>query len=73
MDYMVKDPRTGYLVTGPSISPENGYVSEKGNHLSLSMMPTVDRAVVYDIYSACIERRRYSAPTRQCAAALSAT
>lgn len=55
MDYMVKDPRTGYLVTGPSISPENGYVSEKGNHLSLSMMPTVDRAVVYDIYSACIE------------------
>ncbi len=55
MDYMVKDPRTGYLVTGPSISPENGYVSKKGNNLSLAMMPTIDRAVVYDIYSACIE------------------
>ena len=53
-DYMVKDPRTGYLVTGPSISPENGYVSEKGNHLSLDMMPTIDRAIVYDIYDACI-------------------
>lgn len=55
MDYMVKDPHTGYLVTGPSISPENEYVSKKGNNLSLAMMPTIDRAVVYDIYSACIE------------------
>lgn len=55
MDYMVKDPHTGYLVTGPSISPENGYVSKKGNNLSLAMMPTIDRAVAYDIYSACIE------------------
>ena len=55
MDYMVKDPRNGYLVTGPSISPENGYVSKKGNHLSLSMMPTVDRDLVYDIYHAFIE------------------
>ena len=38
MDYMTEDPRTGYLVTGPSISPENGYISPSGNHLSLSMM-----------------------------------
>lgn len=54
-DYMVEDPRNGTLVTGPSISPENGYISEKGNHLSLSMMPAVDRQLVYDIYTACIE------------------
>ncbi|MBQ8423457.1 MAG: glycoside hydrolase N-terminal domain-containing protein [Coprobacter sp.] len=55
MDYMTTDPRTGYLVTGPSISPENGYVSPRGNHLCLDLMPTIDRAVVYDIYTACIE------------------
>lgn len=54
-DYMVKDPRTGYLVTGPSISPENGYVGPDGSNLSLAMMPTVDRTMVYDIYKACIE------------------
>lgn len=54
-DYMVVDPGTGYLVTGPSVSPENGYVSPKGNHLCLDMMPTVDRAMVYDIYTAVIE------------------
>ena len=54
VDYMVEDPNTGYLVTGPSISPENGF-SYKGETWSLSMMPTIDRAVVYYIYNACIE------------------
>lgn len=55
MDYMVEDPNTGYLVTGPSISPENGFRYSDGNCYSASMMPTLDRAVVYQIYSACIE------------------
>lgn len=53
-DYMTTDPRTGWLVTGPSVSPENGYVSARGHHLSLSLMPTIDRAVVWYIYDACI-------------------
>lgn len=55
MDYMVEDPATGYLVTGPSISPENAFRYTDGNHYSASMMPTLDRAVVYQIYKACIE------------------
>lgn len=54
IDYMTTDPNTGYLVTGPSISPENGYVSKRGNHLSLAMMPTIDRDIVQYIYAACI-------------------
>lgn len=55
VDYMIEDPSTGYLLTGPSISPENGYMTPEGHRLSASMMPTIDRAVVYDIYTACIE------------------
>ncbi|MDE6071688.1 MAG: glycoside hydrolase family 95 protein [Muribaculaceae bacterium] len=55
VDYMAQDPHTGYLLTGPSISPENGYISAKGNHLALDMMPTIDRTMVYEIYNACIE------------------
>ena len=55
MDYMVEDPATGYLVTGPSISPENGFRLDDGSCHSASMMPTLDRAVVHQIYSACIE------------------
>lgn len=53
--YMVEDPNTGYLVTGPSISPENGFVTPDGHGLSASMMPTIDRGIVADIYTACIE------------------
>lgn len=55
IDYMVKDPATGYLLTGPSISPENGFRAADGKDYCLSMMPTIDRAVVHDIYQACIK------------------
>lgn len=55
VDYMVEDPNTGYLVTGPSISPENGFRTTDGKHYSASMMPTLDRAIVEQIYTACIE------------------
>lgn len=55
VDYMVEDPNTGYLVTGPSISPENGFRTPEGKHYSASMMPTLDRAIVEQIYTACIE------------------
>ncbi len=55
IDYMVKDPNLGYLVTGPSISPENAFRSQSGHGINASMMPTIDRAVVYEIYNACIE------------------
>lgn len=53
-DYMAEDPATNQLMTGPSISPENGYL-HNGKHYSLSMMPTIDRVMVYDIYNACIQ------------------
>lgn len=55
MDYMIEDPKTGWLLTGPSISPENGFKAADGNDYCMSMMPTIDRAVVYDIYQACIK------------------
>lgn len=55
VDYMVEDPKTGYLLSGPSISPENGFRGADGRGYSLSMMPTIDRAVIYDIYNACIQ------------------
>lgn len=55
VDYMVEDPNTGYLLSGPSISPENGFRGGDGRGYSLSMMPTIDRAVIYDIYNACIQ------------------
>lgn len=55
MDYMIEDPKTGWLLSGPSISPENGYATSDGKQFCLSMMPTMDRAVIYEIYNACIQ------------------
>ncbi len=58
LDYMVEDPNTGYLVTGPSISPETAFSFDGVKPYFVSMMPTIDRAVVYDIYDACIRASR---------------
>lgn len=52
--YMTEHPATGHLLTGPSVSPENGYRMPDGR-TSLSMMPAIDREIVHDIYTACIE------------------
>jgi glycoside hydrolase family 95 protein len=57
LDYMTEDPNTGYLVTGPSISPENSFLY-KGQNLGASMMPTCDRVLVYEIFQACLQATR---------------
>jgi len=53
LDYMVPDPASGFLMTGPSTSPENAFRYKK-DILSLSMMPTCDRVLVAELFNACI-------------------
>lgn len=52
LDYMIEDPDSGRLLTGPSTSPENSF-KRNGKEMSLSMMPTCDRVIVYEILNAC--------------------
>lgn len=54
LDYMVQDPKNGYLMTGPSTSPENSF-RYKGNELSISLMPACDRQLAYEAFASCIE------------------
>ena len=54
LDYMVIDPRNNYLVSGPSISPENSF-RYKGQEHCASMMPTCDRVLAYETFSACLQ------------------
>ena len=54
MDYMVEHPHNGYLMSGPSNSPENTFKTQ-GWELAMSMMPTADRVLIYELYNACIE------------------
>lgn len=54
LDYMSVDPNTGYMVTGPSISPENSF-GYMGGHYCAALMPTVDRVFAYEIFNACVQ------------------
>jgi len=53
--YMVPHPSRAWLVTGPSVSPENWFIAPDGKHCSESMGPTCDRVFVFALLSACIE------------------
>ena len=53
--YMPAEPKHGWLVTGPSDSPENWYLTPSGHRASESMGNTCDRTFVYELYSMCIE------------------
>ncbi len=53
LDFMVRDPKSGYLMTGPCISPENSF-RYKGENMCASMMPTGDRMLAYEILTSCV-------------------
>jgi alpha-L-fucosidase 2 len=55
LDYLVEHPRTGYMVSGPSTSPENRFITDEGQVVSLSMAPTMDTQLIHDLFSNCIE------------------
>ena len=54
LDYLTLDPRNGYLMTGPSISPENSFKAGWGEWC-MSLTPTIDRIMVYETFKSCIE------------------
>ncbi|WP_164123322.1 glycosyl hydrolase family 95 catalytic domain-containing protein [Sphingobacterium sp. xlx-130] len=51
---LVKDPKTGWLVTSPSVSPENGFKLANGKTASVVMGPTIDNQIVRELYGAVI-------------------
>ena len=54
LDFLAKDPKSGYLMTGPSISPENWFRTAGGEEMVASMMPACDRGLAYEILSNCV-------------------
>ncbi|MDE6412713.1 MAG: glycoside hydrolase family 95 protein [Eubacterium sp.] len=51
-DFLVE--HNGELVTCPSLSPENTYLSENGAHC-LTYMPNMDRGILFDFFKICRE------------------
>lgn len=55
LDFLAKDPKSVYLMTGPSISPENWFRTAGGEEMVASMMPACDRELAYEILSNCVQ------------------
>ncbi len=55
LDTMVKDPRTGKLVTAPSYSPENRFLApDDGKPVHLDVGNTMSMAICRDVFRNCV-------------------
>lgn len=50
LDWLVEDPKTGKLVSGPSPSPENSFVAPDGSRAQISMGPKHDQQVILSLF-----------------------
>ncbi len=55
LDFLVENPRTGKLVSGPSSSPENRFRTPDGQVANLSMGPAMDQEIVWDLFTNVLE------------------
>ena len=51
LDWLVKDPKTGKLVSGPAASPENAFFAPDGSVCQISMGPSHDQEVIYELFT----------------------
>jgi alpha-L-fucosidase 2 len=52
--WLIVDPKSGYLVTNPSTSPENT-IKIEGKEYQLSMASTMDMAIIRELFTAVIK------------------
>ena len=53
-DFLIED-RQGRLVTCPSVSPENTYITESGASGTLCTAPSMDSQIIYELFTAVIK------------------
>ncbi len=51
LDWLVEDPETGKLVSGPAVSPENTFIAPDGSRCQISMGPTHDQEVIWQLFT----------------------
>jgi alpha-L-fucosidase 2 len=56
--WLVPDPVTGELVSGPANSPENTFVAPGGERCSISMGPAMDQEILWDHFSNVLDAAR---------------
>ncbi|MCA8974824.1 MAG: glycoside hydrolase family 95 protein [Planctomycetes bacterium] len=50
LGYLVEDPKTGKLVSGPSMSPENSFRTKDGVIAHVTMGPAMDQQIIYELF-----------------------
>ena len=55
LDWLVEDPKTGKLVSGPSMSPENMFIAPDGSGQILCMGPAMDQQIIAELFDNCLE------------------
>jgi alpha-L-fucosidase 2 len=48
---LVKDEKTGWLVTSPSSSPENSFLLPNGNHASICVGAAIDNQIIRELFN----------------------
>jgi alpha-L-fucosidase 2 len=51
LDWLVRDPVSGKLVSGPAASPENSFIAPDGSTAQISMGPSHDQQVIYELFT----------------------
>lgn len=51
VDMLVEDPRNGYLVTAPTTSPENAYITPQGETVSVCAGSMMDNQIVRELFT----------------------
>ena len=51
LDWLVKDPVTGKLVSGPAASPENAFKAPDGSIGTISMAPSHDQEIIRELFT----------------------
>jgi len=54
LDFLMTDPETGWLVTCPSTTPENSFLTDKGEVCSVSMGTSMDNQLIRNLFRNCI-------------------
>ncbi len=54
VDFLVENPKTGLLVSGPSMSPENTFY-DNGQRAAVCMGPAMDHQVIRELFINCIK------------------
>ena len=54
LDFLITDPATGWLVTCPSTTPENSFLTDEGKICSVSLGTSMDNQIIRRLFHDCI-------------------